>query len=105
MLSGVLDACPYPEVPVVEIGHIATRQDKQGKGIASDLLILAMIKVLEESEEIGVAGMILDALTPKLLTFIKKKLGFERLPYPQTRRRRMLLTIDDARETAKAIGR
>ncbi len=105
VLTGVLDTCPYPEVPVVEIGHIATRRDQQGKGIASDLLTFAMIKVLRVSEEIGVAGIILYALTPELLIFYMKKLNFEKLPYPQARRRRMLLTIADARATAKAIGR
>jgi GNAT superfamily N-acetyltransferase len=101
VLPDVLDSCPYPEIPVVEIGYIATRKDKQGLGLGKLLLVFAIAKVRKMSKQIGVAGIVLDALTPELLAFYSK-LKFKRLPYPQSEHRRMLLTMPDAKATIEA---
>jgi GNAT superfamily N-acetyltransferase len=100
----VLDTCPYPEIPVIEIIFLGTRQDKQGKGIAKRLLGFSILKAIKVSRDVGVAGIILDALTDPLLQFYSK-LKFDRLPYPpESGRRRMLLTMADARIAAQLAG-
>lgn len=99
----VLDTCPYPEVPALEIGFLGTRRDKQGQGIAKCLLKFALLRALKVSREVGIAAIVLDALTDPLLRFYSK-FHFERLPYPASERRRMLLTMADVRIAAELAG-
>ena len=72
-------------------------------GIANALLKFAIRQTLTMSRNVGVAGIILDALREPLLGFYRK-FGFERLPYPESERRRMLLTMSDARVAAREAG-
>jgi GNAT superfamily N-acetyltransferase len=96
----VLDTCPFPEVPALEIGYLGTRVDKRGQGIGKHLLRFALLRALKVSREVGVAAIVLDALTDSLLKFYSREFKFERLPYPESERRRMLLTIAEVRYAA-----
>jgi GNAT superfamily N-acetyltransferase len=95
----VLDTCPYPEIPALEIGYLGTRTDKQGQGVAKYLLNFALVRAITVSRDIGIAAIVLDAKTDSLLDFYSR-FQFERLPYPTSERRRMLLTMADVRMAA-----
>lgn len=103
LLSGVLASCPYPEAPMVMLGRLGRRKELGRSGLGTRLLSFAIVKTLRVSEDIGIAGIILDAMTDDLLTYYKR-MKFDRLPYPDLRKRRMLLTIADARATAASMG-
>lgn len=103
LMQGVLASCPYPEAPMVLLGRIGRQKDLSKSGLGTRLLSFAIVKTLRVAEEIGVAGIVLDAMTDDLLGYYRK-MKFERLPYPDQRKRRMLLTIADARETAASMG-
>jgi len=103
LLSGALASCPYPDAPMVLLGRLGRRTDQARSGIGTRLLSFAIVKTLQTAENIGVAGIILDAMTDDLLAYYGR-MKFERLPYPDLRKRRMLLTIADARATAANMG-
>jgi hypothetical protein len=102
LVPGIMATCPYPSVPVVIIGHLARRKELEKAHLGERLLVFAIVKALETSNNIGVAGIVLDALTERLLSYYRKK-KFERLPYPETDKRRMLLTMADARATIESL--
>lgn len=104
LLSGVLASCPYPDAPMVLLGRLGRRTDVARSGLGTRLLSFAIVKTLRVAEDIGIAGIVLDAMTDDLLSYYKKTAKFERLPYPDPRKRRMLLTIADARATAASMG-
>jgi hypothetical protein len=67
------------------------------------LLIFAIVKTVEVAKQVGVSGLVLDALTEDLLGYYRKK-KFERLPHPDKRIRRMLLTMADAKATLAELS-
>lgn len=103
LLSGPLASCPYPDAPMVLLGRLGRRKELGRSGLGTRLLSFAIVKTLRVAEEVGVAGIVLDAMTDDLLGYYKR-MKFERLPYPDPRKRRMLLTIADARATAASMG-
>lgn len=64
---------------------------------------MAIVKTVELSAHVGISGVVLDALTDDLLTYYRRA-RFERLPYPDKRVRRMLLTMADAKATLGKIS-
>ena len=48
-------------------------------GIGAHLLIFAIVKTVEVAKQVGVSGLVLEALTEDLLGYYRKK-KFERLP-------------------------
>jgi hypothetical protein len=102
LLTGILGTCPYPDAPMVMLGRLGRRTEQAKSGVGKRLLIFAIVKVVRLSEEIGIAGIVLDAMTDDLLSYYRK-MKFERLPYPDTRKRRMLLTMADAKATIAAV--
>jgi GNAT superfamily N-acetyltransferase len=98
LLPGSLASIPYPEAPMILLGRLGVETACAGQGIGTRLLIFAIEKTLRISNEIGVAGIVLDAMTDDLLDYYRK-MKFERLPYPDPRKRRMLLTLADVRAT------
>jgi hypothetical protein len=102
LMSGILSTCPFPAAPVLLLGQLGRRKDLQKSGIGGRLLIFSIFKTIEISEQVGVSGLVLDALTDNLLSYYQKA-RFERLPYPDKRVRRMLLTMADARATMKEL--
>jgi hypothetical protein len=103
LVQGALASCPYPEAPMVLLGRLGRQKELGRSGLGTRLLTFAIFKTLRVAEEIGVAGVVLDAMTDDLLGYYRK-MKFERLPYPDTRKRRMLLTIADARATLAQSG-
>jgi len=97
LLIGILATCPYPAAPVVLLGQLGRRQEMARSGIGGRLLTFAIVKA------VGVSGIVLDALTDERLGYYKKA-KFERLPYPDKRVRRMLLTMADAKATIAQLG-
>jgi hypothetical protein len=89
---------------VVLLGQLGRRQDLAKSGIGGRLLSFAIVKTVEIATHVGVSGLVLDALTDDLLGYYKKKAKFERLPYPDKRVRRMLLTMADAKATLDQIN-
>jgi hypothetical protein len=98
LLSGMLATCPYPAAPVLLLGQLGRRKELAKSGIGARLLIFAIFKTVELAKQVGVSGLVLDALTDDLLGYYRKA-KFERLPYPDKRVRRMLLTMADAKAT------
>jgi hypothetical protein len=96
LVTGVIASCPYPDAPMLMIGRLGRHKDLAKSGIGARLLTFAIVKAVRLSEEIGIAGIILDAMTDDLLSYYQKQ-RFERLPYPDKRKRRMLLTIANAK--------
>jgi hypothetical protein len=103
LLSGHLASCPYPDAPMVLLGRLGRRSGLAHAGLGTRLLSFAIVQTLKAAEHIGIAGIILDAMTDDLLGYYRK-MKFERLPYPDPRKRRMLLTIADAKATAARLG-
>jgi hypothetical protein len=103
LVSGILATCPYPTAPVVLIGQLGRRKDLAKTGIGGRLLTYAIMKAVETSSHIGVAGIVLDAMTDNLLGYYRKA-KFERLPHPDQRTRRMLLTMVDANATIASLS-
>ena len=67
----------YP-VPVVRIGRLATSTSARGQGIGKLLLIDALQRTLNLSEEIGIRAVEVDAKTPEARAFYSQY-GFVRL--------------------------
>ncbi len=67
----------YP-VPVVLLARLAIRQDIQGGGLGSELLLDALFKAQSISNIAGVYAVVLDALNNKAKTFYLKR-GFVEL--------------------------
>jgi len=103
LLIGILATCPYPAAPVVLLGQLGRRQEMARSGIGGRLLTFAIVKAVEIAAHVGVSGIVLDALTDERLGYYKKA-KFERLPYPDKRVRRMLLTMADAKATIAQLG-
>lgn len=103
LLSGILASCPYPTAPVLLLGQLGRRKESAKSGIGARLLIFAIIKTVEVARQVGVSGLILDALTEDLLGYYRKK-KFERLPHPDKKVRRMLLTMADAKATLAELS-
>lgn len=64
----------YP-VPVALIGRLAVAKDFQGKGLGSILVAKAVEKVVQASETLAVAGIIVDAKDDEAISFYRH-LGF-----------------------------
>jgi len=98
LLGGILATCPYPAAPVLLLGQLGRRKELIKGGLGSRLLIFAIFQTVEIAKQVGVSGLVLDALTDDLLAYYRRA-KFERLPYPDKRVRRMLLTMADAKAT------
>lgn len=64
----------YP-VPVALIGRLVVAVDLQGKGLGSILVAKAVEKVVQASETLAVAGIIVDAKDDEAISF-SRHLGF-----------------------------
>jgi len=52
----------YAELPCIRIGRLAVDERVQGMGLGSELVRAALMITLAESERVGCAGVIVDAL-------------------------------------------
>lgn len=51
-----------PDVPVIYIRAVAVRQDMQGKGLGTALVVDAMKRCLDIADQMGAAAIVLDVL-------------------------------------------
>ncbi|WP_111735382.1 GNAT family N-acetyltransferase [Roseovarius amoyensis] len=54
-----------PDIPVIYVRAVAVREDMQGKGLGTALLVDAMKRCLGISEQVGAAAIVLDVLEDK----------------------------------------
>ena len=75
------------EIPAIYIKAVAVREDRQGKGLGTALLIDAMRRCVDISRRIGAAAVVLDVLRDddfdRRFSFYEK-LGFRRLGDPDS---------------------
>lgn len=83
---------PNP-VPVVLLGRLAIDQAWQGRGLGSDMLRDAVLRVLAAGEAIGVRAILVHAISPEAKAFYEKY-GFRpSLVDPMV----LMITMSDAR--------
>lgn len=63
-------------IPVLLLGQLGVDHRHQGRGFAAALVRDALIRALSVTDDAGVAGVYVDALTPALVPFYER-LGFE----------------------------
>lgn len=90
-----------PDIPVIYIRAVAVREDFQGKGFGTALVIDAMKRCLALSEQMGAAAIVLDVLEDE--AFEKRwafyeHLGFNPLQDPDNKHR-VYISMADARAT------
>ncbi len=100
VLPGELGRTKYP-VPMILIAQLGTHVDWSGRKIGTQMMLFAIAKAIAVSEQVGAAGIVLDALRPELSPFYGQ-FKFTDLKMPGRRHIRMLLTMAAARATVAA---
>jgi GNAT superfamily N-acetyltransferase len=99
LLPGELGRAKYP-VPMILLAQLGTHSDWEGRKIGTQLMLFAITKAIVVSEQIGAAGIVLDALRPALFDFYAR---FKFIDLKIPGRRRMLLTMAEARASLAAV--
>ena len=90
-----------PDIPVIYIRAVATREDMQGKGLGTALVIDAMKRCIDISEQMGAAAIVLDVLQDdhfdRRWNFYAE-LGFQPLGDPDNPHR-VFIPMSDVRST------
>ena len=90
-----------PDIPVIYIRAVATREDTQGKGLGTALVIDAMKRGIDISEQMGAAAIVLDILQDdhfdRRWNFYAE-LGFQPLGDPDNPHR-VFIPMSDVRST------
>ncbi|AOC94604.1 hypothetical protein BB050_01477 [Flavobacterium anhuiense] len=76
-------------IPTVLLGRLAVDLNEQGKDFGEILLYSALKKCFESSKQIGIAGVIVDPIDAKAVTFYERY-GFVMMPDVN----KMFITID-----------
>ena len=95
-----------PDVPVIYIKAVAVRQDQQGRGLGTALLVDAMRRYLGLSDQLGAAAIVLDVLKDDAFERHWKfyeGLGFRSLNDPDNPNR-VYISMADVRETLALSG-
>jgi len=79
----------YPEVPAVLVGRLAVDERYAGQGWGKVLLIDALQRSLDQSEQIAAAAVVVDAIDESALAFYEK-FGFRLLLDPDNEHERRL---------------
>jgi GNAT superfamily N-acetyltransferase len=99
---GEIEATALPErlrkklprrVPLVLLGRLATSSANRGQGLGSMLLADALARIIEASDRVGIAAILVDAKDENAAHFYEK-FGFLRLPDMP---RRLVLSTATAR--------
>ncbi len=69
---------PHP-IPVILLGRLAVDHDFKGQGISADLLMDALLRVVNAAEQIGVRAVLVHALDEAARNFYLKH-GFYESP-------------------------
>lgn len=90
-----------PDIPVIYIRAVAVREDMQGKGLGTALVVDAMRRCLEIANQMGAAAIVLDVLKDnhfdRRFRFYQD-LGFKPLNDPQNPAR-VFIPMADVRAT------
>ena len=87
---------PSGEIGVVLLGRLATATEAQGQGVGKFLLLRAISKVEIASREMGIYGLVLDALDDEARSwYLSLKFGFKELSDSPNH---LCLPIDTIRE-------
>jgi GNAT superfamily N-acetyltransferase len=90
---------PSP-VPVVLLGRLAIDRAWQGRGLGSDLLQDAVLRVLSAGEHIGIRAILVNAISDEAKA-LHEKHGFRLSPVePMT----LMITLDDAQRALAPRG-
>jgi predicted GNAT family N-acyltransferase len=81
------------KVPMVLLGRLATSSENRGQRLGSTLLADALVRIIEASDRVGIAAILVDAKDENAVRFYEK-FGFLRLPDTP---RRLVLSIAMAR--------
>ena len=90
-----------PEVPVIYIRAVAVREDCQGKGLGTALVIAALRQCIVITDKIGAAAVVLDVLNDKHFErrwAFYENLGFKPLSDPNNPYR-VFIPMADVRAT------
>lgn len=90
-----------PDIPVIYIRAVAVREDMQGKGLGTALVINAMQRCLEIADQMGAAAIVLDVLQDDHFERRWKfyaELGFQPLGDPENQHR-VFISMADVRAT------
>ena len=90
-----------PDVPVIYIRALAVREDQQGKGIGTDLLIDAMRRCIGIADQKGAVAIVLDVLKDAAFNRgaeFYEGLGFRPLNDPESPTR-VLIPMAEVRAT------
>lgn len=86
-----------PDIPVIYLRALAVREDKQGLGLGSALVIDALKRCLWISEQMGAAAITLDVLEDDHFDRRRKfyaEIGFKPLGHPENPNRIFILMAD-----------
>lgn len=84
----------HPEIPAALIGRLAVSTAFQGRGLGQDLLMDALVQIIDKSNSIGIYAIVVDAINDKAAAFYEKY-GFMRFP---SRPDRLFLPIEIAKK-------
>lgn len=90
-----------PDIPVIYIRAVAVRQDMQGKGLGTALVVDAMRRCLGIAEQMGAAAIVLDVLRDDHFERRQRfyeELGFQPLGSPQNPER-VFMSMANVRAT------
>ncbi|MEM7547346.1 MAG: GNAT family N-acetyltransferase [Pseudomonadota bacterium] len=90
-----------PDIPVIYIRAVAVREDMQGAGLGSALVVDALRRCLKLSDQIGAAAVVLDVLADDHFDrrwMFYEKLGFKPLGDPESPGR-VYIPMADVRAT------
>ncbi len=90
-----------PDIPVIYIRAVAVREDMQGKGLGTALLVDAMKRCIEIADQMGAAAIVLDVLEDAHFERRWKfyaELGFQPLGDPDNPHR-VFISLSDVRAT------
>lgn len=94
---------PHNVMPVALLAQLA-RDDRAPAGTGGRLIADALKRIVRVSDEIGCAGVILDAKNPRLEEYYAR-IGFERIGTSKNPTRRMFLRLDDVVESQGFVHR
>mgnify|MGYP001412474140 CR=1 FL=1 len=84
----------HPEIPAALIGRLAVATAYQGRGLGRDLLMDALVQIIDKSDSIGIYAVVVDAIDDRAAAFYEKY-GFIRFP---SRPDRLFLPIETAKK-------
>jgi ribosomal protein S18 acetylase RimI-like enzyme len=84
----------HPEIPAALIGRLAVATAFQGRGLGKELLMDALVQIIDKSSSIGIYAIVVDAINDQAAAFYEKY-GFTKFP---SRPDRLFLPIETAKK-------